>query len=125
MRDPGTVGAGSPRPGEICRLLLAALEASEGRRRRRKRDTTADAIGLRIKHRLLEEAARADPDPEAFEGWLLTACMHAEEAGLGLDAPSGPVLAMASEIMADWRLARHSEVFREWLQRGAVSDDRP
>src|SRR2546422_5226163 len=42
-------GDAPARPGEICRELLAALDASEGRRRRRKRDTTPDAIGLTIK----------------------------------------------------------------------------
>jgi hypothetical protein len=35
--------------------------------RRRKRDTTADAIGLTIKRRLLEQAVRQDPEPEIFE----------------------------------------------------------
>jgi hypothetical protein len=41
--------------------LLNALEASEGRRQRRKRDTTPDAIGLGIKRRLLEEAIHVSP----------------------------------------------------------------
>ena len=44
------------RPAEVCRELLAALEASEGRRQRRKRDTTPDAIGLAIKLDLLQRA---------------------------------------------------------------------
>src|SRR5438132_12968000 len=44
------------RPAVVCRELLAALDASEGRRRRRKRDTTPDAIGLTIKRDLLERA---------------------------------------------------------------------
>jgi hypothetical protein len=51
------------RPAEVCRALLAALDASEGRRRRRKRDTTPDAIGLAIKRCLLEQAVREDPAP--------------------------------------------------------------
>jgi len=34
------------RPAVVCGQLLAALAASDGRRRRRKRDTTPDAIGL-------------------------------------------------------------------------------
>ena len=37
------------RPAEVCSQLLRALDASEGRRRRRKRDTTPDAIGLELK----------------------------------------------------------------------------
>ena len=44
------------RPGEFSRLLLRALDAAEGRRKRRKRDTTPDAIGLGIKRELLVES---------------------------------------------------------------------
>jgi hypothetical protein len=104
------------RPAEVCGQLLAALDASEGRRRRRKRDTTPDALGMAIKRRLLEETVRDDPDPEAFEGWLLERC-------LASDGPSGPVQAMAREIYAEWSLARESSVFRSWLLQGAPSDD--
>jgi hypothetical protein len=107
---------GSPRPAEVCGRLLAALDASEGRRRRRKRDTTPDSVGMAIKRRLLEETLRDDPDPVAFEGWLLERC-------LGEDEPSGPVQAMAREIFAEWKLAEESGEFRSWLLRGAPSDD--
>src|SRR5690348_697382 len=65
------------RPGEICRELLAALDASEGRRRRRKRDTTPDAIGLTIKRDLLERAIADDPEPDEFEAWLHEQCLAA------------------------------------------------
>lgn len=115
-----------PRPAEICRLLLAALDAAEGRRRRRKRDTTPDAIGLSIKRTLLEEAVRADPDPAAFEGWLLDRCTSAgSRAGApgGPPAASGPVRAMALDLLGEWRLAQTSPAFRDWLGRGAPSDD--
>jgi hypothetical protein len=104
------------RPAEICRRLLAALDASEGRRRRRKRDTAPDAIGMAIKRGLLEETVRADPDPGAFEGWLLERCLTGPVA-------SGPVRAMALDVLAEWRLAQSSEVFRSWLEQGAPSDD--
>src|SRR2546427_436271 len=50
-----------PRPAQICRELLNALEASDGRRKRRKRDTTPDAIGLEVKRDLLVRAVAADP----------------------------------------------------------------
>jgi hypothetical protein len=105
------------RPGEICRRLLAALDASEGRRRRRKRDTTPDSIGMAIKRELLEETVRDDPDPDAFEGWLLERCLSA------VSSPSGPVRAMALDVLAEWRLAERSKVFRSWLEQGARSDD--
>ena len=44
------------RPSDVCRGLLAALDVSEGRRKRRARDTAADAIGLGIKRTLLDAA---------------------------------------------------------------------
>ncbi|HYK82727.1 MAG TPA: hypothetical protein VEU55_06240 [Gemmatimonadales bacterium] len=104
------------RPRDLCRELLAALEGSEGRRRRRKRDTTPDAIGLAIKQELLERAVAADPEPVAFEIWLEEQCRAAGGA-------EGGVRAMALEIFEEWRLAHEADSFREWLARGAPSDD--
>src|SRR5437867_11656260 len=104
------------RPAEVCRELLAALEASEGKRRRRKRDTTPDAIGLAIKRELLERAVAADPEPPEFEAWLHEQCLAAGGA-------EGGVRAMALSIFEEWRLAHDADSFREWLTRGAPSDD--
>lgn len=114
-----------PRPAEICGRLLAALDASEGRRRRRKRDTTPDAIGMAIKRRLLEETVREDPEPGDYEGWLVKQCIVGGGAGRepGEPIPAGPIRAMALEVLADWRLAQASGVFRSWLDEGAPSDD--
>jgi hypothetical protein len=106
------------RPSVLCRELLAALDASEGRRQRRKRDTTPDAIGLAIKRDLLERTIAADPDPEDFEIWLNDQCLAAPEA-------EGGVRAMALSIFEEWRLAAEADAFREWLARGAPSDDAP
>jgi hypothetical protein len=106
-----------PRPAAVCRALLAALDAAEGRRRRRKRDTRADEIGLGLKRALLERAIAEDPDPRAFEAWLLEQCLHAEGGEGGLRA-------MAREIRDEWRLARASADFGRWLEHGAPSDDR-
>ena len=105
------------RPATVCGELLAALEASEGRRRRRARDTTPDAIGLRLKRTLLEEIVRADPAPDDFEGWLLERCLAEGPA-------DGPVRAMAMSIWDEWRLVGSVEDFRRWLAAGAPSDDR-
>jgi hypothetical protein len=107
---------------------LAALDASEGRRRRRKRDTSPDSIGLAIKRALLAAAVQADPDPASFEGWLLERCLSADDSsrrhgGRELSTPSGPVGAMALDIVAEWRLAQTSPAFWSWLDRGAPSDD--
>jgi hypothetical protein len=106
------------RPAHVCSRLLAALEASEGRRRRRKRDTTPDAIGLALKRTILEETVRQDPDPEVYEQWLTDCCYT-------LAAPSGPAFAMARDVLAEWQLAVHSSAFRNWLDEGAPSDDAP
>jgi len=115
-QGPTRADSGSaPRPAEVCRQLLATLDAAEGRRRKRKRDTTPDALGLAIKRRLLTEAAQDDPEPDAFEGWLLDRSL-AEPA-------SGPARAMAMAILEEWRLARASGAFAEWLRRGAPSED--
>jgi hypothetical protein len=106
----------SARPGEVCRELLAALEASEGKRRRRKRDTTPDAIGLAIKRDLLERAVAADPEPDDFETWLHEQCLAA-------GGSEGGVRAMALSIFEEWRLSQEADSFRDWLARGAPSDD--
>jgi hypothetical protein len=106
----------TPRPGTICRQLLAALDASDGRRKRRKRDTTPDEIGMAIKRRLLALAAEDDPAPEDFETWLAEQCLAA-------GAASGSTRAMAAEILDEWRYAVASDGFRTWLDEGAPSDD--
>ena len=110
---------GSIRPAQVCHALLAALEASEGRRRRRKRDTTPDAIGLTIKRHLLEQAIRENPDPEIFERWLLQCAVLIDDT----PAPLGAVAAMARDVFEEWRMAQSQGNFREWLERGAPSDD--
>jgi hypothetical protein len=104
------------RPRDVCRELLAALDGSEGRRKRRQRDTTPDAIGLAIKRGLLERAIAADPAPEDFEVWLQEQCLAA-------GGSEGGVRAMALSIFEEWRLAHEAASFRDWLARGAPSDD--
>lgn len=115
----------APRPGEICGHLLQAMEASEGRRRKRKRDTTPDAAGLAVKRWLLAEAARRDPDPEGFEAWLLELITQGpEHRAEGANDSLGARLAMARSILEEWRLACASPKFRNWLIAGAPSEDR-
>jgi hypothetical protein len=113
------MSAPGPRPAEVCRGLLAALEAAEGRRLRRKRDTKPDAIGLGLKRDLLVQAVRDDPEPDAFEGWLLEQCLAADGT-----ASVGAVRAMATDILTEWQLASASPDFRDWLAAGAPSEDR-
>ena len=103
------------RPGEFSRLLLKAIDASEGRRKRRKRDTTPDRIGLDIKRGLLLRAAAENPAPETFEAWLL-------DQALAVPA-SGPVRALCAEILHEYRVAAHDPDFRSWLLEGAPSAD--
>jgi hypothetical protein len=104
------------RPAQVCAQLLAALDASEGRRRRRKRNTTPDSIGMAIKRTILEETVRQDPEPDAYEAWLLERCGTRE-------VPSGPIRAMAMDVLSEWHLAQSSKDFRSWLEHGAPSDD--
>ena len=106
------------RPAAVCRALLAALEASEGRRRNRKRDQTPDAFGLAVKRELLQRAVEEDPDADAFEEWLLKYPLTCRTPEL-----VGPAFAMARAVFEDWQLAHSLGEFRAWLERGAPSDD--
>lgn len=117
--SPPEIPSAYERPAEFCRALLAAVEASEGRRRRRKRDTTPDALGLELKRGLLQRIAADDPDPDALDGWLLTRCL--EEPG---PYGAGAMRAVAQEILEEWRLCHSVPAFGQWLARGAPSDDR-
>jgi hypothetical protein len=104
----------------VCRALLAALEASEGRRRKRKRDQTPDAFGLAVKRALLQRVVEDDPEPEAFEKWSLDYPLTCEAPEL-----AGPSFAMARAVFEEWRLAHALGEFRLWLEQGAPSDDAP
>lgn len=106
------------RPAAVCRALLAALEASEGRRRSRKRDQTPDAFGLAVKRELLQRAVEADPEADAFEEWLLNYPLTCKTPEL-----VGPSFAMARAVFDDWRLAHDLDEFRTWLEQGAPSED--
>ena len=105
------------RPAAICRELLETIEVSEGRRKRRVRDTTADSIGLQLKRTLLEEIVTADPEAADFEEWLLARC-------LAEGAADGPLRAIAITIWEEWQLTVASGDFRQWLAQGAPSEDR-
>lgn len=106
------------RPAEVCQALLAALQGAEGQRRKRKRDQTPDAIGLAVKRRLLERAVEDDPEPEAFEAWLLNYSQTRVAAEL-----TGPASAMARAVFDEWRLAHSLKEFKVWLDQGAPSAD--
>jgi hypothetical protein len=108
----------SLRPADVCRALLSALDAAEGRRRKRKRDQTADTFGLTVKRDLLCRAIEDAPSAEEFESWLL----HYPES---CAAPElvGPAQAMARAVFEEWRLAHTLGEFRHWLEEGAPSAD--
>jgi hypothetical protein len=112
------MSAGLHRPARVCGALLGALEASEGRRKQRKRDQTPDAIGLAVKRALLQRAVEEDPDPECFEEWLLGRIDEARGA-----TSAGAVSAMARAVLEEWRLAHDMQAFAAWLERGAPSED--
>jgi hypothetical protein len=104
-------------PAELCRGLLGALDASEGRRRRRARNTTADAIGMAIQRELLEAVVQDAPDAGDFERWLMARCLAAGQS-------DGATRAMALFVWQQWRLALEADGYRAWLADGAPSDDR-
>jgi hypothetical protein len=110
MEDPHSF-----RPADVCRALLAALDAADGRRRKRKRDQTPDAIGLAVKREILERVVQENPDPEIFEAWLLSYSQSRHS--------SGAVTAMARAVLDEWHLAHTMGDFKAWLDRGAPSDD--
>lgn len=110
-----TTPVGMLRPARVCTALLAALDASDGRRRARKRDQTPDSVGLALRRELLVQVARDDPEPHAFEQWLLA---HVEAS-----ATPGAVRAIAVAVMDEWHLAHQMPSFADWLERGAPSDD--
>ena len=114
----GLTGSPAFRPADVCRALLAALEASEGRRRQRKRDQTPDAFGLGVKRDLLQRVIEDDPQPDAFEAWLFNYPLTCKAPEL-----AGPAAAMARAVFEEWRLAHSLGEFRLWLARGAPSDD--
>ena len=105
------------RPAQVCRALLAALDASDGRRRKRKRDQTPDAIGLAAKRALLERAVLEDPEAAQFEEWLLRCTGAADPLSASASA------AMARTLLEEWRLAHAMPEFAKWLEHGAPSED--
>jgi hypothetical protein len=104
------------RPAAVCQQLLQASDASEGRRKRRKRNTTPDSLGMEVKRDLLEAVVADDPDPDAFEAWLFA---RVQASG----ALAGATRAMALQVWDEWKFALASGGFRAWLAAGAPSDD--
>jgi hypothetical protein len=75
-------------------------------------------LGLTIKRQLLERVVHDDPAPDVFEEWLLGCASALENA-----AACGAVAAMARDIFDEWRMVHSSANFRQWLERGAASED--
>jgi hypothetical protein len=71
---------------------------------------------MSLKRTLLEDTVQHDPDPDTYEEWLLSRCLTTA-------TPSGPLRAMALDVLSDWQLAQSSAEFRSWLEQGAPSDD--
>jgi len=118
MHRPAIDESDPLRPADLCLALLAALEASDGRRRKRKRDQTPDRFGLGIKRDLLRRVVEDDPQPDGFEAWLLE-----YPSTCGAPELEGPALAMARAVFEEWRLVHTLPEFRLWLATGAASDD--
>src|SRR3982751_1514796 len=99
MPSPYTDESNPLRPADVCLALLAALDASDGRQRKRKRDQTPDKFGLSIKRDLLRRVIEDDPQPDSFEAWLLD-----YPSNCGAPELEGAALAMARAVFEDWRL---------------------
>jgi hypothetical protein len=104
------------RPATICRQLMEATDAAEGRRKRRKRNTTPDALGMEVRRELLAVVVAEDPEPDEFEAWLFARVQFA-------GGQTGATRAMAMQVWDEWQFALASGGFREWLAAGAPSDD--
>ena len=116
VMDTGPAHDAALRPAAVCQQLLQATDASEGRRKRRKRDTTPDSLGMEVKRALLEAVVADDPDPADFEAWLFA---RVQTSG----TLAGATRAMALQVWDEWRFALASGGFRAWLAAGAPSDD--
>ncbi|MBV8085448.1 MAG: type III secretion fhipep protein [Chloroflexi bacterium] len=95
------------RPAAVCELLLNSIAVAEGRRKRRPRNTTPDNIGLNLKLQVLDECIAADPEPGAFEDWLLSRSLEADA--------SGPLRAVCADILFEWQTVRALPDYRDWL----------
>ena len=116
VMDAGHAHDTALRPAVVCQQLLQATDASEGRRKRRKRNTTPDSLGMEVKRELLEAVIADDPNPDAFEAWLFA---HVQAS----DRLAGATRAMAMQVWDEWQFALASGGFRAWLAAGAPSDD--
>ena len=61
---------------------------------------------MSLKRALLDAAIADDPDPDAFEGWLLDRCLRGPD-----ETAARALRAMARDILAEWRLARRRPRF--------------
>jgi hypothetical protein len=116
VMDAGHTHEAPLRPAVVCQQLLQASDASEGRRKRRKRNTTPDSLGMEVKRALLEAVVADDPDPDVFESWLFA---RVQASG----TLAGATRAMALQVWDEWQFALASGGFRAWLAAGAPSDD--
>ena len=87
------------------------MRESEERRKRRRRDTGPDVVGMEIKRDLLVRAVDDQPSADDFEAWLM-------ERVIESDSP-GAVRAMALDILFEFQNAAGSAQFVAWLEAGA------
>lgn len=111
-----TTESAPPSPAEFARQALEAIESSEGRRKRRHRNTTPDRIGLDLKRKILEDVITHAPPPAELEDHLFALVNASDDPGA--------TRAMCSDVLDEYRAAATSPGFRGWLEQGAPSDDR-
>jgi hypothetical protein len=98
------------RPREYCEL---ARRSSRGKRRVSNK---AHGSIEWLQDFLWESIIRADPEPDELEEKIL-------QVALESDLANGPAIALANEIITDWRWARESPAYTAWLR--SLKDRRP
>src|SRR3989442_10032059 len=73
---------------------------------------------MSLKRRLLAEAIEQDPDPEAFDTWLLERCLARAEA-----VSMGAMRAMARDVLEEWRVSSASARLPRLLRAGPPAPD--
>ena len=70
-----------------------------------------------MKPELLARVVAGDPEPHAFDAWLM------QYVQLQNSINAGAAAAMARTVLEEWRLAHSLRDFAVWLEQGAPSAD--
>jgi hypothetical protein len=100
------------RPSDWAKLVLASGDCLP---RQRARDQQADLAGAEMRLQVLKGIVELDPDPPALEA-ALHKIVHE------LDAPSGPLRAIAVSLRDDFQATATTPELLAWLKAGASDE---